>query len=67
MLAQFLILYAILAWGGTGQAGMIRLERAQKGILKVLSYKSQWYNTAALYRKYGVLSARQLFILQVIM
>lgn len=54
--------YCISAWGGAGKTLLLKLERAQRALLKVLMFKPFRYPTAALYSECGVLSVRKLYI-----
>lgn len=66
-LCQSLIAYCISSWGGACKSNMIQLERAQRAILKVSSFKPFRFPTKELYDHFGVLTVRQLFILQTIL
>lgn len=63
-LCQSLITYCIKCWGSATKTFMIRVERAQRSILKVLLHKPLRYPTSELYKNCGVLTVRQLFILR---
>ncbi|KAJ8710915.1 hypothetical protein PYW08_009430 [Mythimna loreyi] len=66
-LCQSLIQYCIVAWGGSTKTHMLKLERAQRALLKVgwrLPYR---FPTAELYEKCMVLSVRKLFILNLVL
>ncbi|RVE51752.1 hypothetical protein evm_003555 [Chilo suppressalis] len=65
-LGESLICYCICAWGGAAQVHLIKLERAQRAVLKVLMSLPIRHPTASLYEKTKVLSVRKLFIYQVI-
>lgn len=65
-LAQSLLTYCISSWGGCAKSHMIRLERAQRAVLKVIAGKPRRYPTADLFTLCQVLSVRQLFILQTV-
>lgn len=61
-LCQSLITYGISAWGGARQSTLIKVERAQRCILKVVNFKCFRYSTSRLYNDFKVLTVRQLFI-----
>lgn len=65
-LAQSILSYCIVAWGGATSTAFLQLERAQRGILKVMTKKHYRYPTTQLYKDCEVLTVRQLFVLQVI-
>lgn len=65
-----MVYYALMScvsWGGTLLTHMLRLERAQRAILKVMLSKPYRYPTTRLYVDSSVLSTRKLFIMQVIL
>lgn len=53
--------YGNVAWGGTTNNHIDRLEKAQKWILKIIYNKSYTYPTEMLYGESGVFDIRQLF------
>lgn len=61
-LAQSVLGYCITAWGGAYKTAMLRIERAQRAVLKVLAKKPIRYPTTSLYSLCQVLTVRQLFI-----
>lgn len=61
-LAQSILTYGITAWGGAAKTHVLELERAQRALLKVATFKEYRYSTEALYREWDVLSVRKLFI-----
>lgn len=66
-LCQSVTQYCIVAWGGSSKTHFLKLERAQRCILKVgwrLPYR---FPTNDLYKTCKVLSVRKLFILNLIM
>lgn len=65
-LCQSLIEYCIVSWGGTYKTSLIEVERAQRTILKVAAGLPFRYSTLELYKKWGVLSVRKIFILQTV-
>lgn len=66
-LCQSLLGYCILSWGGACKTALIKLERAQRAVLKVSTFKPYRFPTKDLYEYCDVLTVRQLFILQIIM
>lgn len=65
-LCQSIITYGISAWGGAKKTTMIKVERSQRCIIKVLNYKPFRYPSASLYREFMVLTVRQLFMKYII-
>lgn len=61
-LCQSIISYGIPAWGGARKTSLIKLERTQRCIIKVLLFKPFRYPTTNLYIDFQVLTVRQLFI-----
>lgn len=61
-LCQSVISYGITCWGGCPKSTLLKLERAQRGILKLMTFKQFRYPTTLLYKNVGVLTVRQLFI-----
>lgn len=66
-LAQSILSYCITSWGGTCKTRMIELERAQRALLKVMTFKPFRYPTKDLYANCDVLTVRQLFIKETIL
>ena len=66
-LAQSILSYCIVAWGGSATSHMLRLERAQRAVLKVISRKPLRFPTTNLYVLCQVLTVRQLFVLQTVL
>lgn len=66
-LAQSILTYCITCWGGSGQTSMMRLERAQRLVLKIMCHKPSFFPTAELYANTQVLTVRKLFILHTIL
>jgi hypothetical protein len=64
-LGQSIINYCILAWGGAVTATLLKLERAQRAVLKVALRKPIRYPTNDLYRDAKVLSVRKLYLIRV--
>lgn len=52
------------AWGCAAKTRLIRVERAQRAVLKVMHYKPLRYPTCELYSLASVLTVRQLFVLK---
>lgn len=65
-LCQSILSYCITVWGGAAKSHILPLERAQRTVLKVLSFKPFRYSTAQLYSNCKLLSVRQLFVLETI-
>lgn len=65
-LCQSIISYGIEAWGGAKKSHLIKIERAQRAIIKVITFKNILYPTSSAYKEFDVLSVRQLFIKTVI-
>lgn len=61
-LCQSLLAYGIEAWGGATKTTLIQLERAQRAVIKVATFKNYRYSTTSLYREFMVLTVRQLFM-----
>lgn len=66
-LCQSVISYCIPVWGGANKTSLLKLERAQRAILKVMTFKKRTYSTANLYNECKVLSVRQLFVLRTLL
>lgn len=66
-LCQSLLGYCILTWGGSSKTILINLERAQRAVLKVCTFKPYRFSTKDLYQFCEVLTVRQLFIRQIIL
>lgn len=65
-LCQSVTMYCITAWGGASKTSLLILERAQRAVLKVLTFNKFRYPTTALYEDTLVLTVRQLFIKQLL-
>lgn len=65
-LAQSVISYCILVWGCACKTKLIKVERAQRSLLKVMSFKTYRHPTHLLYKQSEVLTVRQLFIQRLI-
>lgn len=61
-LCQSITTYCITAWGGASKTCVLKLERAQRAVLKVLTFNRYRYPTTALYQDIKLLTVRQLFI-----
>lgn len=66
-LAQSLLSYCITVWGGTFGTHMLKVERAQRCVLKVMLNRPYRYPTAELFSACSVLTVRQLFVMQIIL
>lgn len=66
-LAQSILNYCITAWGGSIKTQMLRVERAQRAVLKVMLSEPRRYSTSLLYSRSEVLSVRQLFVLAAVL
>lgn len=62
-LCQSLIEYCITSWGGAAKTHLIKVERAQRVLLKVGAGLPFRFPTEELYKKWDILSVRQTFIL----
>ncbi|CAK1596546.1 unnamed protein product [Parnassius mnemosyne] len=65
-LCESLLTYCISCWGGALKTHMVSLERAQRALLKVSTFKPFQYPTILLYNNCQLLTVRQLFVLNVI-
>lgn len=66
-LCQSIICYCITIWGNASKTAILKLERAQRMILKVMTFKGFRHSTTTLYRDNSVLTVRQLFIQQLVL
>lgn len=66
-LVQSILSYCSTAWGGSIKTQILRVERAQRVVLKVMSSKPRLYSTSLLYSLCQVLTVRQLFILSTVL
>lgn len=66
-LCQSLLTYCITVWGGASKTHLLQLERAQRAVLKVMTFKPFRHSTTELYRDCQILSVRKLFVLQTIL
>lgn len=65
-LCQSILTYCISVWGGAVKSYLLPLERAQRAVLKVMTFKPFRYSTAQLYHECELLTVRQLFVLETI-
>ena len=66
-LCQSLLVYCITVWGGACKTIILKLERAQRALLKVSAFLPFLHPTTDLYQICEVLTVRQLFILYTIL
>jgi hypothetical protein len=66
-LCESILSYCITVWGGACKHNLLKVERAQRAVLKVAHSKPFLFPTKNLFRLADVLSVRQLFILSVIL
>lgn len=66
-LCQSVISYCITTWGGTAKTTLLNLERAQRAILKVSTFRPFRFPTNLLYKSCEILTVRQLFILNTVL
>lgn len=66
-LCQSILSYCITVWGSAGKTQLLRLERAQRAILKVMTSKPILFPTSELYKITDVLTVRQIYILRLLM
>lgn len=66
-LCQSIISYCITTWGGASKTHILKLERAQRAVLKVMTFRHFRYPTKAIYQDCQVLSVRQLYIYNTIL
>lgn len=66
-LCQSILGYCIAIWGGAAKTTMLKLERAQRVVLKVMTFKSYRHSTLSLYSETSVLTVRQLFLKQLLL
>lgn len=66
-LCQSIISYCIAAWGGSSKTYMLQLERAQRAVLKVGTFRPLTFPTVELYTSWKVLTVRQLFIMHTLL
>lgn len=66
-LCQSLLSYCITVWGGAAKSSLLPLERAQRAVLKVATFRPILYPTTLLYQYCEVVTVRQLFIYHTIL
>ncbi|CAH2084631.1 unnamed protein product [Euphydryas editha] len=66
-LCQSIISHCISIWGGANKTLMLKLERAQRAVLKVMTRKKRTFPTAKLYSECKVLTVRQLAITRMVL
>lgn len=66
-MGQSILSYCISVWGGACKTKILKLERAQRSLLKVLYLKPYRFPTFSLLSETEVLSIRQLFIEKIIL
>lgn len=66
-LCQSLLSYCICAWGGAPKTLLLKLERAQRAVLKVSTFRPILFPTEELYKNCKVLTVRQLFVLNTVL
>ena len=66
-LCQSILMYCIPVWGGTHKTELLKLERAQRAVLKVINFKPRDYPTHTLYLECNVLTVRKLYIFRSIL
>jgi hypothetical protein len=66
-IAQSVLVYCISIWGGSAKTKYLQLERAQRGLIKVMYFKKQRFPTYSLYQLSKLLTVRQLYILNSIL
>lgn len=65
-LCHSVLTYCISIWGGAFKTHIIQLERAQRSVLKVMSFKPYRFPTTLLYQSCKLLTVRQSYILHII-
>lgn len=66
-LCQSLLSYCVSVWGGAPKTTLLKLERAQRAVLKVSTFRPILFPTEELYKCCKVLTVRQLFILSAVL
>lgn len=66
-LCQSILTYCITSWGGAAKTILLPLERAQRAVLKVATFRPFRFPTHQLYTACNVLTVRQLFILNIVL
>lgn len=66
-MVQSVLSYCVRAWGGASKSHFLKVERAQRALLKVMYFKPFRFPTENLYELSDVLSVRKIFILDSVM
>ena len=66
-LANSILSYCIIVWGSSGKCLMLRLERAQRAVLKVMTYKPVRFPTDELYALLQIPRVRHSFLLNTVL
>lgn len=66
-LCNSVLTYCVSIWGGTYKSYLLRTERSQRAVLKVMLSKPYRYPTKQLYSELNVLTVRQSFISKVVL
>lgn len=61
-LSQSILQYGINTWGAAKKTHLIQVERSQRAILKIATFKDFRHPTTQLYKELEILTVRQLFI-----
>lgn len=61
-LCQSIISYCVVSWGAACKTNLIRLERAQRALLKIAYRKPYRHPTESLYKEVDHLTVRQIYI-----
>lgn len=66
-LCESVLTYCVPVWGCATKTSFIKIERAQRAVLKVKNFKTFRSPTSELYSTSGVMTVRQLFVLRLIL
>lgn len=66
-LCQSVLTYCITSWGGLAKTTLLTIERAQRAVLKVSTFRPFLFSTDLLYKSCKVLTVRQLFIMSTVL
>lgn len=66
-LCKSLLAYCNVTWGGACVTYMLKLERAQRAVLKVATFKPFRFPTESLYSECEVLTVRKLFVYNILL
>lgn len=66
-LVQSIIIYCISVWGGAAKTKFLEVERAQRGLIKVMYFKKRIFPTETLYHLTKLASVRKLYITHVVL